>query len=167
MTAPGAIRAFDVGDVERLQEILERFADHARLRCVALVERNGQLLTAVGSDLLNDTAAFASLTAADFAASDRLAELLGEDEFTSLFHQGDLGSMFAVAIGNHAILACLFDQRTTLGLVRVHARTTVPQLAELVAEIATRQPMNGAQSAALGSAWADEAESEIDRLFGF
>ena len=167
MTSTGAIRAFDVGDVERLQELLENFADNARLRCVALVERNGQLLTAVGSELLNDTAAFASLTAADFAASDRLAELLGEEEFTSLFHQGDLGSMFAVAIGSHAILACLFDQRTTLGLVRVHARSTVPQLTALVAEIATRRPMNGENAAALGAAWADEAESEIDRLFGF
>jgi predicted regulator of Ras-like GTPase activity (Roadblock/LC7/MglB family) len=162
-----AISVFGAQDIARLQSLLEEFADNARVRCVALVNRNGQLLTVVGDQMLTDTAAFASLTAADFAASDRLAELLGEEEFASLYHQGELGSMYCVAIESYAIMAALFDARSTLGLVRVHARSVQPRLTRTFEEIATRQSGPTTEATAMGVEWSREAEHEIDRLFGF
>lgn len=163
----GVIRTFETQDISRLHGILEEFAARARVRCAALVDRNGQMLTAVGEDALGDAASFASLTAADFAASDRLAELVGEPDFASVFHYGDTGSMYSLAVGGYAILAVLFDARSTLGLVRVHARTAGPQLDALFREIGARQATaHGPAAELLGTDWASEAEHEIDRLFG-
>lgn len=161
------IRAFDTHDISRLHRILEEFTERARLRCAALVDRGGQMVSVVGGDTLGDAASFASLTAADFAASDRLAELVGEREFASVYHLGELGSMYSVAIGGYAILAALFDERSTLGLVRLHARDCRPRLGTLFGEIAARQSTAyGAPAELLGADWASEAEHEIDRLFG-
>jgi predicted regulator of Ras-like GTPase activity (Roadblock/LC7/MglB family) len=126
------------------------------------MDRTGRLLTTAGETAGIDGVTFASLAAADFSASDQLAMILGEDEFTTLFHQGDRLSMYLAAVGGQAILATLFDQRTTLGMVRLRLRAAEPQFGALFAEIAARDATPGA---ALEPDWADEAADQVDRLF--
>ena len=62
--------------------------------------------------------------------------LKGEKEFTALYHQGAAGSMYLSDIAGAAILAAVFDKRTTLGMVRLKTRAVVPQLVELLQEVA-------------------------------
>jgi predicted regulator of Ras-like GTPase activity (Roadblock/LC7/MglB family) len=128
-----------------------------------LVDRTGRLLTAVGDTGGFDQITFASLAAADFAASDQLAVLLGEKEFSSLYHHGERHSMFLADIGGLAILAALFDRRTTLGMVRVKARTVVPRLRTAMTSLAERGATGDAVHMDVG--WADDAVMQIDRLF--
>src|SRR3989454_12297922 len=72
--------------------------------------------------------AFASLTAADFSANDQLAKMIGEHEFASLVHQGEKESMFLADVAKRVILVVLFDQRTTLGLVKLKGKGAVAKL---------------------------------------
>jgi len=61
----------------------------------------------------------------------------------------------------------VFDQRTTLGLVRVRVKQTVAELIKLFQAIFSKLeggPGSGGQSR-LGSDFASEAESELDNLF--
>src|SRR5882724_13687456 len=97
-------------------------------RCAILVDRAGQLLANTGEPLSFDPTAFASLTAADFSANDQLAKMIGEDEFASLFHQGEKESMYLADVARRVILVVLFDQRTTVGLVRLKVKQTVADL---------------------------------------
>src|SRR5690606_10473887 len=100
--------------------------------------------------------------AADFAAGDQLALLLGEEEVTALCHQGENRSMYLSDVGGQAILAALFDGRTTLGMVRFKARIVVPELARVCGELARADARTRAR---LEAGWVSDAESEIDRLF--
>lgn len=150
-------------DVRELDALLARFIAEARARCALLCDRSGRLLTAVGEAGDFDQTTFASLAAGDFAASDQLAAHLGEREFASLYHHGRRHSMFLADVGGSVILAVLFDQRTTLGMVRVRTRQVVPACAALFEQLRTRGPRGNLQH--LESGWAAEAESEIDRLF--
>ena len=85
-----------------------------------------------------DPTAFASLTAADFSANDQLARMLGEPEFGALFHQGERESMYLADVARRVILVVLFDNRTTLGLVKLRVRTAVPELIEGVHRMFSR-----------------------------
>ena len=58
------------------------------------MDRTGQLVTTAGERPDFDSTAFASLAAADFSANDQLASMIGEQEFSSLFHQGEKESMY-------------------------------------------------------------------------
>ena len=107
--------------------------------------------------------AFASLTAADFSANDQLARMLGESEFGALFHQGEQESLYLADIARRVILVVLFDNRTTLGLVKLRVRRAVQDLATLFTELFARDPAN---SARVEAGFVGEAEDEIDRLFG-
>jgi predicted regulator of Ras-like GTPase activity (Roadblock/LC7/MglB family) len=150
-------------DVRGFEEQLARYVAETRARCAFLVDRAGRLLSAVGDRSGLDETAFASLASADFAASGQLAALLGEQEFASLYHHGAERSMFLADIGGTAVLAVLFDTRTTLGMVRIKTKSLVPGLTEQFAQLAQRGPSG--EVVQMESDWAAEVESEIDRLF--
>src|SRR5690606_15259510 len=112
----GGRQALAPHDVERVETRLRSFLDETRSRAALLVDRAGHLIAAVG-DVGFDTTGFASLAAADFAASSQLARLLGEEEFASMYHRGATGSMLMADVAGRALMAVLFDDRTTLGMV--------------------------------------------------
>ena len=148
-------------ELERVDRLLESFVSEAGARCALLLDRDGRPVTAFGDTGDLDETSFASLAAADFEASDQLAGLLGEREFTSLYHQGETGSMYLSEIAGVAILAAVFDRRTTLGMVRLKTREVVPELVELFKGLRAR----GDEEDRLDDRFADDAEGEIDRLF--
>jgi predicted regulator of Ras-like GTPase activity (Roadblock/LC7/MglB family) len=150
-------------DVRAFDEHLGGFVTDARVRCAVLIDRAGRVLSAAGNTGDLDQTAFASLASADFSASDQLAALLGEEEFSSLYHHGAECSMFLADISGAAILAVLFDASTTLGMVRIRTRTVVPRLAAALERLAQHGPTGHVVQ--MEADWAVEAESEIDRLF--
>lgn len=156
-----SLAALGPGELERVNRLLHSFVAEAGARCALLLDRAGRPLTAFGETRNLDETSFASLAAADFDASDELAGLLGEKEFTSLYHQGVHGSMYLSEIAGTAILAAVFDRRTTLGMVRLKTREVIPQLTDLLAELGAGEPIEGR----LDANWTDDAVSEIDRLF--
>lgn len=157
----GSISSLQPEDHQRIDRILQAFVREAGARCVLLLDRTGRPLTVVGDTQDLDQTSFASLAAADFDASDQLAGLLGEDEFTALYHQGVSGSMYLSEIAGAAILAAVFDRRTTLGMVRLKTRQVVPQLVAVLGELTGRP----AERPRLEAGWTDDAVDEIDRLF--
>jgi predicted regulator of Ras-like GTPase activity (Roadblock/LC7/MglB family) len=163
MSLRDGISYFGPDDIQQLDSLLTRFLGETQANCAVLVDRSGRLLSSVGDTGAMDRITFASLVAGDFAASDQLASLLGETEFSSLYHQGEGRSMFLADVGGWAILAALFDGRTTLGMVRVKSKVLVPKFTSLFADLAARGPAQPLRE--LQAEWAAEAEDEIDRLF--
>lgn len=157
-----ALRALGPHDLEQIKRILQSFVSEAGARCALLLDRAGRPLTAFGETGDIDETSFATLAAADFDASDQLAGLLGAQEFTALYHQGVDGSMYLSDVAGAAILAAVFDRRTTLGMVRLKTRAVVPQLVALLEALA-RRPSQAAEG--LEDGWLDDAVDEIDRLF--
>lgn len=155
---------FEQQDFSRIDGLLRGFLRDSNARCALLVDRTGQLITQSGESPDFDATAFASLAAADFSANDQLASMIGENEFSSLFHQGEKESMFLADVARRVIFVALFDKRATLGLVRLKARGVVRELSEIFHEMFERS--SAATQPRLETGFAAEAEDEIDRLFG-
>lgn len=152
-------------DIEQLGSLLNLFISESQADVAALVDRSGRLLTHAGDTGAMDNTTFASLVAGDFAASDQLARLLGEEEFASLYHAGEGRSMYLADVGGWGILAALFDGRTTLGMIRLRSKAVVPKIAQVFETISTR-PKTAANTLGMDNSWVNEAEDEIDKLFG-
>ena len=151
-------------DAQRLTSLLNTFVGETHVDCAVLCDRSGRLLIKTGDTGAMDNVTFASLVAGDFAASDQLARLLGEEEFSSLYHAGDARSMYLADVSGFSILAAVFDGRTTLGMIRLKSRAIVPRLIELFEEMANRPTAH--TGIGMDANWMSEAEDEIDRLFG-
>ena len=147
-------------DEEALRRGMDRLLQESGAHSAMLVDRGGQLLVQAGDRPAFDATTFATLTAADFSANDQLARLLGETDFTSLFHQGERESLLVSDIARRAILVVLFDSRTTLGLVRLRLRPVVEDLERVVEAMTARDAQAGAPRPILAG-----ADEEIDRLF--
>jgi predicted regulator of Ras-like GTPase activity (Roadblock/LC7/MglB family) len=152
--------SFTEEDFGAITQSLEKFLGESQCRCALLVDRAGQLIATVGEKPKFDPTTFATLTAADFSANDQLAKLIGENDFQSLFHQGEKESMYLADVSRRVILVVLFDNRTTLGLVRLKMKEVVTELVKIFEVVFAR----GAASKGKPSLLAG-ADDEIDNLF--
>jgi predicted regulator of Ras-like GTPase activity (Roadblock/LC7/MglB family) len=155
--------SFREEDSRQIQSILSTFLGESNARTALIVDRTGQMVSTAGETPAFDATAFASLTAADFSANDQLARMLGESEFGALFHQGERESMYLADIARRVILVVLFDNRTTLGMVKLRVKTAVLQLNQVFTDMFNR---DGTNAPGVASEFLGEAEDEIDKLFG-
>jgi predicted regulator of Ras-like GTPase activity (Roadblock/LC7/MglB family) len=163
MTVGTANWSFTQDDFTSITESLKRFLGDTNSRCALLVDRSGQLVTTVGEAPGLDTTAFATLTAADYSANDQLAKLVGENDFSSLFHQGEKDSIYVADVARRLLLVIIFDSRTTVGLVRLRMKDEIEELTLLVDRVFSR----GRNSAASGGHLLEGADDEIDKLFNW
>jgi len=164
---PENVNVFE-DDFWAINEKLNQLLKSTNALSVLLIDKAGQLITTAGDISQLDTTSFASLSAADFAATSQLAMLVGEKEFATLFHQGEKQNIYVASIEARVMLAVIFDQRTTLGLVRVRVKQTVAELEKLFQNIFAKlegAPSGQPAESAFGTDFASEAESELDNLF--
>jgi predicted regulator of Ras-like GTPase activity (Roadblock/LC7/MglB family) len=154
--------SFTQDDFTSITESLQRFLAETNSQAAMLVDRSGQLVTTVGEAPGLDTTAFATLTAADYSANDQLAKLVGESDFTSLFHHGEK-SIYVADVARRLLLVIIFDSRTTVGLVRLRIKAEIEELTLLVDRVFSRDR----NSAASGGHLLEGADDEIDKLFNF
>jgi predicted regulator of Ras-like GTPase activity (Roadblock/LC7/MglB family) len=161
---PGASSwSFQEEDFKAISAHMSGLLRESNVKSLLLVDRSGQVVASVGEPPTFDPQAFASLTAADFSANDQLAKMIGEHEFSSLFHQGEKESMYLADVAHRVILVALFDNRTTLGMVRLKVKVTVEALTRLFEEMFSRGETSAPKLEGFAS---QEAEDEIDKLFG-
>jgi predicted regulator of Ras-like GTPase activity (Roadblock/LC7/MglB family) len=151
-------------DHARFTEILDRLKDEANAKVVFLFDKNGQQLCSAGEVEGVDATSLASLTAGNVAATDGLAKLLGEREFSILFHEGEHDNLHINVVADSAILLVLFDERSSLGLVRLRVKKATGELSTILTEIVGR--MAGPRKAAgTGPGLAEITDADIDALF--
>ena len=126
-------------DIERIDICLNKMISSSFAHAVILIDRSGQLIAHNGEAPDIDLAALSALTAANFGATIEIARLLGEEEFTLLFHKGKSENVYFSAIGEHAIMVTLFDDRTSLGLIRLRINQIVGELSKLLVSIFERK----------------------------
>ena len=94
----------------------------ASAKVVFLVDKDGTLLASTGDTVGFDTTSLASLAAGNIAATGGLANLIGEKEFSILFHEGERDNMHLSVVADRLILVVVFDRRSSVGLVRLRVR---------------------------------------------
>lgn len=147
-------------DATRIAAVCSALHRDANAKIVFLVDKNGQLISAAGATDDLDTTGLAALAAGNIAATGGLAKLLGEEEFSILFHEGANDNLHISLVGKRVILVVVFDHRSTVGLVRLRVKKATQQLEAVLDEIAKRQQSDGGNPL-----FAEITEDDIDRLF--
>ncbi|MEQ8766576.1 MAG: roadblock/LC7 domain-containing protein [Planctomycetota bacterium] len=118
-------------DVTRLNKILDELLKACEARSALLVDRDGHMVTWRGDNPRFDPDTVSALIAGSYAATREIARLLGEDEFTHLFQQGTRDNIHLTMVGERALLTILFDDQTTLGMVRLYVKEAATRLEEV------------------------------------
>ncbi len=154
-------------DYWAINSILSDLLKSSNSRSTLLIDRTGQLISKVGMPPDFDMMSFASLCAADFEANNQLAQLIGEKDFSTLYHQGAEESMYLSKIVRDVILVVLFDKSTTLGLVRLRVKRAVGELSTIVESLFEKLEYRNEEydKPLVDDEFTKEIEAEIDSLF--
>jgi len=142
----------------QIKAVLARLRMDSGARVVFLVDKDGQQIAVQGEVGNLDTTSLASLVAGNVAATDGMAQLIGEKEFPTLSHEGDKESIHISVIGR-LLLVVVFGERSSLGLVKLRSKQIARQLAALFEEIISDRCED------VDSPFAEITEEDIDSLF--
>ncbi len=144
----------------QIKDISDRLVREANAKVVFLVDRNGLLIAASETSVkMNiDTTSLASLAAGNIAATSGLAQLIGEKEFSNLFHEGERDNIQITLVNNRVILVIIFEKRVSLGLVRLRVKRASDEIKKIFEEL--EKEAQSTEATPL-----DFDESDIDKLF--
>jgi len=144
-----------------MKNILARLCVECAARVVFLVDRDGQTIAFHGDIAGMDTTSFSSLAAGNVAATSSMAKLIGEDVFPAVVHEGERESIFISVIGR-SLLVVVFDERSTLGLVKLRTKRASFEVAAILDEAVAN---SATYSTDHNSVFAEITDEDIDGLF--
>ena len=148
-------------EIQKIDALLSKLIKGAEAKCALLVDKDGHLITRQGFTHSLDTTALGALLAGSFASTKEIAKLVGEPEFSVLFHQGKKDHIHMNIVGERSILVVIFDDRTTIGMVRLYSKETALELARIFEEVkAKSEDDNG-----IGGDFSDVAQDRLDDIF--
>lgn len=149
-------------DFTKVQAVIQRLNRDANAKGIFIVDKAGQLIGEAGEMTGVDSTSLASLTAGCVAATGGLAKIVGEEEFPIHFHQGQRDNLHITLVGERMILVVVFDERSSLGLVRLRVKKAGAELAKVFEEVRKKSEAEAANS---GSPFAEITDDDIDNLF--
>jgi len=148
--------------IEKIDRALIKLIKGAEAKCALLVDKDGHLITRQGFTHSLDTTALAALLAGSFASTREIARLVGEPEFSVLFHQGKRDHIHISLVGERSILVVIFDDRTTIGMVRLYAKECGDELVMVLGQT-TREKKK--EEKTIDSDFAASAEERLNDIF--
>lgn len=154
-------------DHQRIKAVLGTMQRELAADLVLLIHRSGQHIASEGPAQDLDLTALSSLAAASLAATDELAQIVGEKEFSVLFQQGRTRSIHISSIDSQFCLVLIFGQ-TVSGLVRWKVKKALDHLAQTlkeIREVASRSDPSAILSTG-GPTLRYFSDEDIEKLFG-
>jgi predicted regulator of Ras-like GTPase activity (Roadblock/LC7/MglB family) len=129
-------------ELGRLRAVLHDLWRDSNARAVFVIDRNGMELSSAGETEQFDATSLASLAAGNVAATDGLAKLIGEREFSVLFHEGHEDHLHISVVAQRYILLVIFDRRSSLGLVRLRVKQVSPRIKDVFSAVSSRAQLD-------------------------
>ena len=130
---PAGPRPLFGSDQRLISAALKAFLEDSLAKCTLLIDRDGHPITGIGDVSSYDMDTISALAAGAFAATQELARQIGEPAFGLVHHEGKKDHLLLSLVGERTLLAIIFDDHTTLGMVRYRGISLVKKLAEILA----------------------------------
>ena len=108
-----------------------------------VLDKGGFLITQCGDTRRFDTTTLGALAAAMYAATQGIASLVGEIDFSSVYQQGENISLLVNNVDEHCLLLVVFRAQISVGAVKYYALGTIAQLAQQLRAAQARAPGEG------------------------
>jgi predicted regulator of Ras-like GTPase activity (Roadblock/LC7/MglB family) len=145
---------------QQIALVCQRLHRDANAKAVLLIGRDGQPIAEAGEVGEIDVTSLSSLTAGNVAATGGISKILREKDFTSQFHEGEKTHVHITLVASRAILVVLFDERSSLGLVRLRVKKASDEMARAFDQVA-RKVANRQGPSILS----EITDADIDNLF--
>jgi predicted regulator of Ras-like GTPase activity (Roadblock/LC7/MglB family) len=117
--------------LDRCDDLLQKLKEVSGSSFLALISTSGQPITTASDEYHPETLSLASLAASSFAATQQLAKILDENEFTLLFHEGKALNLHVSQVTDQVLLIVTFGRETQVGKVRLYTQRAIEVLRQI------------------------------------
>lgn len=148
--------------MEAIRNIIVEILRDSGAKCGLLIDLSGHLLIRKGFTLIREIENLCVLIAAQRATTREIAQILGQEEISVIYHQGSGDHIHTSDVGQSAIFTLLFDDRADLAKVQEIASHRIPEIARLLAESEPDQRPDTSRIQNLRT----QADKSLDQLLG-
>lgn len=130
-------------DIRKLDETLRDFLAQTDATVALLIDKGGFLLTHQGTPGELDLTTIGALASGAFMASQTIAGLVNEKDFSHTALQGEHVSLFTVNVDEQCMLVVIFPSRSGIGVVKYYSAAAVRGVARQLAVARERDPDGG------------------------
>lgn len=112
--------------LEAIEDILRNDLVDIGVHCVFLIDMAGNIIVSLDDgEAKHDVYSLAALAAGNFGAVSAMAKIIGEDEFSLLFHKGKAENIHFSKILTDFLLITIFGNDISLGFLRLKVAEAV------------------------------------------
>ena len=115
-------------DIQRLDDVLREFLGRSDATTALIIDKGGFLITHHGDARLFDLTTIAALASGAYLANQTIANLVHEENFDSVYQQGDNLSMFVTNVDESCLLLVIFPAKVGVGIVKYPRRKHAAEL---------------------------------------
>ncbi|MDM8516991.1 roadblock/LC7 domain-containing protein [Desulfobacterales bacterium HSG16] len=115
--------------LQKIETILQDDLIDSGVNSVMLIDLAGNIIAQKDNGSSeHDLYSLAALASANFAAVDTMAKIVGEEEFSLLFHKGENESIHFSKVHDEFLLISIFSKKVALGLLRLKVSESIDKI---------------------------------------
>jgi predicted regulator of Ras-like GTPase activity (Roadblock/LC7/MglB family) len=130
-------------DISTLNSAMQELLIKSDAGTAFIIDKGGFIITAIGRADDFDTTTLAALSAASFAATEGIATLVGDMNFSSVYHPGEQNSIIVMNVDEYCLLSVIFKATLSVGAIRYYASDTIKKVAAQLKQAHSREPSTG------------------------
>jgi len=120
-------------ELDVIEEVLQEDLLALGVNCVFLIDMAGNVIANLDNGQMeHDIYSLAALAAGNFGAVSEMAKIIGEDEFSLLFHKGEKESIHFSKVMADFLLVTIFGKETSLGFLRLKVAEAVGKIRRIL-----------------------------------
>ncbi|MFY9940891.1 MAG: roadblock/LC7 domain-containing protein [Desulfobacterales bacterium] len=124
---------FSQKQLDGIEEILQEDLVALGVHCVVLIDMAGNIIANLDNgEMEHDIYSLAALAAGNFGAVSTMAKIIGEDEFSLLFHKGEKESIHFSKVTSDFLLVSIFGKEVSLGFLRLKVAEAIEKINKLL-----------------------------------
>lgn len=119
--------------LDAIEDILKKELIDVGVQCVFLIDMAGNIIADLHEgEVVHDIYSLAALAAGNFGAVSAMAKIIGEDEFSLLFHKGKKENIHFSKVSQDFLLITIFGNLISLGFLRLKVTEVIDQIKHLL-----------------------------------
>jgi len=115
-----------------IENVLDEELIHLGVDSVLLIDLAGNILVSISRvETEHDVYSLAALAAGNFGAMNAMAKIIGEEDFSLLFHKGEKDSIHFSKVVDDLLLITIFGKDVSLGFLRLKVSQAINKIKDL------------------------------------
>jgi len=130
-------------DIQRIDDVLREYLERSDATTAIVIDKGGFLIANQGDARRFDLTTIAALASGAYMANQTIANLVHEENFDSVYQQGEKFSMFVANIDECCLLMVVFSSKVGVGVVKYHSAEARTEIASQLQIAQDRDPDAG------------------------